>query len=1387
MHSEADFQRVKERIAAGDQTAIQSLANLREAAPVRGDHGGNWAVNVDISRGIAGAENYMNCYRNCARAYQCALLWKITGERGYGDIAVDILNAYATWNKSLSGNTNISLLPAFNGYQFLNAAEIMRDYDGWKKEDFEKFKQYMIDVWFGVAQDFLYRRHDTVVREGNWYHYYSNWGVGNELFCLSLGIFLDMPDVYNYGMYWLTEGPGNESIYVGTHVDEAADVMCGQGWGLMPWFHKDSRGPLGYFAQMQESGRDQGHALASLGLLGNALQTCYVQGDNLFNNMYNPLVPGLEGSTMGAAAAEYVAAYNNGIDNLPYTLNWWMGGFGPNSRGQWRPIWQLFINAYENRMGIPMPNSKTMHNAMGLEWGGGNYGNNSGGYDHTGWGDLMFNDAPVAEGMAPTALYPTITGPSILARRGFNPNIKTHHVGWVAGVVPGTSITMSASLPKDEEDTGNWEWEDGVKGRVRTETINHAGIYRLFYTNSKGVKSTQMFSVSVVGEGVKASVESHITYRGQEYPTTELAMGAGTSATLTAWYKNGGYVESERWVDETGKQIGSGINYTYNQRDEQDHTITYVCKNYSGVEIRREFHLKYDASDISYLLPDASCKAPNRWECSTSAVTATSEALGGTTGAYLCYRVEGTRNQTYRWGLPAFTATQTATGLVPGKYSVSASCIASQSSEEEDGQSRTVDGVVFMAGGIMKPVATRATGMESYTIECYVGSDSLLCTGIANMTSQDHAFSRRGANIVGIDELLLRRVETADASTEFGTLKTKAAKVLKESMPDGVRNRLEKAAEAEGDNWQDVAQLAAAVSEAEQSARVYADFVREVNIIRQTVSDSAVDEAAGRISAASTTLALYKAHDDCYKTWQTALGESREGSRDVTLLLNNTTLANASADFYDHGTYWRTQSGGGNFRVFAIDGSDTNRGDAKSVNMIERWCSGVFLPGEQVIYQSQTALPLGRYTFGASVQMGQAGGCLELFATGSSAKYSGATPIESVASLKHVSASARITTSAGILTVGVRALDGNAAQWTSMTDVELHYDSPYVLLAEALAEAATLTWGEDVGGKLASAVAAAERALAEPTSASTMMVRYNTLLTQIDTYRKNNSSFEHPYDFDADSWAEFEAYVKSMRELATNSRENVDGARQTFLDAIQTAYDQAAAQLTSTRMEASRNAIEKARRVYVMQATPYWGYEFDMTFRVANADISTTTGWLTDGVGNFQRMTNSEVDGAYVGPFWEKWDLEAYYFASGSRPVYQRLEGMPEGTYRLTMAAFRKNQYNTLTVKKGSMYAYLCDAKTEVTSTVMNYYEVKGQSTDGVVEFGLVAGSGNNANWEALADVHLYYLGSEDITPVAPLLPTATRSSVFDLMGRPLTRPARPGIYIIDGRKVVVR
>ncbi|MBO7267121.1 MAG: hypothetical protein J6V12_05095 [Bacteroidaceae bacterium] len=44
------------------------------------------------------------------------------------------------------------------GYQFAQAAELIRDYEGWAEEDFVAFKRWMLDVWYPQCIGFLRRR-----------------------------------------------------------------------------------------------------------------------------------------------------------------------------------------------------------------------------------------------------------------------------------------------------------------------------------------------------------------------------------------------------------------------------------------------------------------------------------------------------------------------------------------------------------------------------------------------------------------------------------------------------------------------------------------------------------------------------------------------------------------------------------------------------------------------------------------------------------------------------------------------------------------------------------------------------------------------------------------------------------------------------------------------------------------------------------------------------------------------------------------------------------------------------------------------------------------------------------------------------------------------------
>ena len=80
---------------------------------------------------------------------------------------------------------------------------------------------------------------------------------------------------------------------------------------------------------------------------------------------------------------------------------------------------------------------------------------------------------------------------------------------------PGAVLTLSATLPEGESNTGKWTWDDGAAGQQRQVTAEHSGIYRLTYTNTHGIKSTQMFSVSVRGEGIKGTLSSTAVYNGQ--------------------------------------------------------------------------------------------------------------------------------------------------------------------------------------------------------------------------------------------------------------------------------------------------------------------------------------------------------------------------------------------------------------------------------------------------------------------------------------------------------------------------------------------------------------------------------------------------------------------------------------------------------------------------------------------------------------------------------------------------------------------------------------------------------------------------------------------------------------------------------------------------------
>ena len=373
LHTEADFARMRDKVNASAQPWKGSwdilVANGRSQL--------SWnARPVDTVRRGGDRQNYGQLMNDIAAAYQTALRWKITGDVAYANKSIEIMNAWSSTLQFVTGNADRFLAAGIYGYQFANAAEIMRTYSGWAAADFDRFRNMLLTKFYPLSDNFLVNHNDACIT-----NYWANWDLCNMTFILSLGVLCDRRDLYNRAIDYFKNGAGNGSI---THAV----------WYL----HSSTLG------QWQESGRDQGHCTLGIGLMGAFCEMAWNQGDDMYGYDSNRFMKG----------AEYVAKYNIG-DSVPYvTYNWGTGQncaassqtvISSNSRGNIRPVWEMVYNHYANRMGLSVPAMAAYATIHRPEGGGGNYGTASGGFDQLGYGSLTFTRDPLPAGGPANGTY----------------------------------------------------------------------------------------------------------------------------------------------------------------------------------------------------------------------------------------------------------------------------------------------------------------------------------------------------------------------------------------------------------------------------------------------------------------------------------------------------------------------------------------------------------------------------------------------------------------------------------------------------------------------------------------------------------------------------------------------------------------------------------------------------------------------------------------------------------------------------------------------------------------------------------------------------------------------------------------------------------------------
>ncbi len=532
IHTQEDFDRIKRLLEEGYEPVVKGYERLRTNTVVKPTA---QSVGTEIiMRGGGYGDNYGAAMWGAAEAYQNALLWKISGNRTNADNAVTILNNWARVCKKVTGNTNSALASGIYGHEFANAAELMRDYDGWKPEDFKSFQKWMLDVWYPHIISF------QRTKWGQWAagrpgHYWANWGLCNTLALMSIGVLCDDVFIYNQALsFYKYDQCGKFDDTRNPARDDMLAEFIGH---LVPHVYEDPNGPLGYLGQMQESGRDMGHSLMCVGLAGDVCQVGWSQGDDLFALMNDRLIAGIE----------YVA-YVNSIPDVneitqeqereyvyfhPYlkydgALHTRNGG----GRGGNRPIWGRFVGYYEGVRGVKLNYVHLWSDE--IDGGGGQYGGNSGGFDHLGYTTLTGTRPLITPDQAPTQIIPTLFYDGETLKQNelgglvntYNDNHKT------AAVPPGSLIKLIPTLPDGVTDTGNWTWESGETTKDLEITADNSGVYRVAYINEKGVKSEQVYTIAVQGDCQPEKVVPFITLNGAEVSDTIITVLAGSSLRL---------------------------------------------------------------------------------------------------------------------------------------------------------------------------------------------------------------------------------------------------------------------------------------------------------------------------------------------------------------------------------------------------------------------------------------------------------------------------------------------------------------------------------------------------------------------------------------------------------------------------------------------------------------------------------------------------------------------------------------------------------------------------------------------------------------------------------------------------------------------------------------
>lgn len=199
-------------------------------------------------------------------------------------------------------------------------------------------------------------------------------------------------------------------------------------------------------------------------------------------------------------------------------------------------------------------------------------------------------------------------------------------------------------------------------------------------------------------------------------------------------------------------------------------------------------------------------------------------------------------------------------------------------------------------------------------------------------------------------------------------------------------------------------------------------------------------------------------------------------------------------------------------------------------------------------------------------------------------------------------------------------------------------------------------------------------------------------------------------------------------------------AKEGLAGAISTAEGVLASATTQEELATALTNLQAADKDAVLR---YENGLADATYAAPVATSFVVNGTFDSGISPWQRTgtyqnnkTANNQSGAFTGNFYENWNGSAQ-----ANKMYQTISNIPNGTYRLDIAAF----VNTLVEDPNeSQFVFANNDKTYLTTGNPTAYEVYTVVTNNQIEIGLEQTTAT-ANWMGIDNVSLRYYGAGDV------------------------------------------